>query len=92
MNVITLITTKGCEACFIMRNSIEQAVSIASKDIYFKEIDAQKLFKENKELYNKLNLKDFPTTIFKTNDIITRKVVGSKPYAVVLRWIDLDFK
>ena len=92
MNKILLITTKGCKGCSIMRESIEHALIATKKEITFKEIDSKDLFATNKELYNSLNLKDFPTTVFLKEENIVRKEIGSRPYIVVLRWIDIDFK
>ena len=93
MKEIMLITTKGCEGCSIMRTSIKKALVYTKKeDIVFKEYDVENLREENIILYNELKLRDFPTTVFKRNGIITRKEVGTRPYIVVLRWIDIDFK
>ena len=93
MKEIMLITTKGCEGCSIMRASINKALALTKKEgIYFHEIDVEKLREENIILYTNLKLRDFPTIVFKKDNIITRKEVGTKPYIVVLRWIDIDFK
>ena len=93
MKEILLITTKGCEGCSIMRASIKKALASTKKEgICFHEIDVERLREENRILYNELNLRDFPTVIFKRNGLITRKEVGTRPYIVVLRWIDIDFK
>ena len=88
MKEIILITTEGCEGCAIMRRAIKQALSITKvDDISFKEYD----FRED-TLFKKMELKDFPTVIFKSDGKILRKEVGTRPYIVVLRWIDIDFK
>ena len=87
---ILLITTEGCAGCSIMRNSIKQALSLTKKDdIVFEELDVKDIDKKRR---NDLRLKDFPTTIFVKDSIILRKEVGTRPYIVVLRWIDVDFK
>jgi hypothetical protein len=93
MKEILLITTKGCEGCSIMRASINKALALTKKEgIYFHEIDVEQLREENITLYNKLKLRDFPTTVFAKDNIFTRKEVGTRPYIVILRWIDIDFK
>lgn len=89
MNKIVLVTTKGCEGCSIMRNSIKQALNNTSKKIEFVIKDITELTKEEK---SKLKTSDFPTTIFYRNNRITRQEVGTRPYIVVVRWIDVDFK
>lgn len=89
MNKIVLVTTKGCEGCSIMCNSIKQALNNTSKKIEFVIKDITELTKEEK---SKLKTSDFPTTIFYRNNRITRQEVGTRPYIVVVRWIDVDFK
>ena len=89
MNKILLITTKGCEGCSIMHKSIKQALDCTSKTIEYVVKDITELTKEEK---SKLKTSDFPTTIFYKNNKITRKEVGTRPYIVVVCWIDVDFK
>lgn len=89
MDKIVLITTKGCEGCAIMRNSIKQALALTKKEVDFEEKDVEDIDKKQR---SKLILKDFPTTLFVRKGTIFRKEVGTRPYIVVLRWIDIDFK
>ena len=89
MNKILLITTKGCEGCSIMHKNIKQALDCTSKTIEYVVKDITELTKEEK---SKLKTSDFPTTVFYKNNKITRKEVGTRPYIVVVRWIDVDFK
>lgn len=89
MNKIVLITTKGCEGCSIMNNSIKQALNNTNKNIEYVIKDIEDLNKKEK---SKIKTSDFPTTIFYKNNRITRQEVGTRPYIIVLRWIDIDFK
>ena len=89
MNKIVLVTTKGCEGCNIMHKSIKQALDCTSKKIEYVVKDVTELTKEEK---SKLKTYDFPTTLIYKNDRITRREVGTRPYIVVVRWIDVDFK
>ena len=89
MNKIVLVTTKGCESCNIMHKSIKQALECTSKKIEYVTKDVMELTKEEK---SKLKTYDFPTTLFYKNNRITRREVGTRPYIVVVRWIDVDFK
>ena len=89
MNKIVLITTKGCEGCNIMHKSIKQALNCTSKKIEYVVKDVTELNKEEK---SKLKTYDFPTTLFYKNNRITRREVGTRPYIIVVRWIDIDFK
>ena len=89
MNKIVLITTKGCEGCSIMRYSINSALLYSSKEIEFEVKDVSEM--SGTEKY-RLRLTDFPTTLFYKDGNLVRKEVGTRPYIVVLRWIDIDFK
>ena len=89
MNKIVLVTTTGCEGCNIMHKSIKQALDCTSKKIEYVVKDVTELTKEEK---SKLKTYDFPTTLFYKNNRITRREVGTRPYIVVVRWIDVDFK
>ena len=89
MNKIVLITTRGCEGCSVMRYSINSAILYSSKEIEFESKDVSTLDIRER---NNLKLRDFPTTLFYKDDILVRKEVGTRPYIVVLRWIDIDFK
>lgn len=93
MNKIILVTTEGCEGCNIMRESIKQALTFTKKEgIEFEDFNRDGLLDKYPSIYAKVRFKDFPTTIFVKDNVITRKEVGTRPYIVVLRWIDIDFK
>ena len=89
MNKILLITTRGCEGCAAMRNSIKQALALTSKEVIFEERDISDLDKKDANNYR---LRDFPTTLFFKDSRLVRKETCSRPYIAVLRWIDVDFK
>ena len=89
MNKIVLITTRGCEGCSVMRYSINSAILYSSKEIEFESKDVSTLDIQER---NNLKLRDFPTTLFYKDGNLVRKEVGTRPYIVVLRWIDIDFK
>ena len=89
MNKIVLITTEGCEGCSIMRYSINSALLYSSKEIEFEVKDVSEI---NGAERHKLKLTDFPTTLFYIDGNLVRKEIGTRPYIIVLRWIDIDFK
>lgn len=89
MNKIVLITTRGCEGCSVMRYSINSAILYSSKEIEFEAKDISTLDIVER---NNLKLRDFPTTLFYKDGNLVRKEVGTRPYIVVLRWIDIDFE
>lgn len=89
MKEIILVTTEGCEGCTIMHSSIRQALTLTKKEgIHFKKYDISKIDDSLKHI----RFRDFPTVIFRRNNEITRVEVGTRPYIVILRWIDIDFK
>ena len=93
MKEILLITTKGCEGCNVMKHIIEQAlIATKVKGIKFRDVERKAFLREDRDFYNSLKLRDFPTIIFKKDGVLTRKEVGTRPLIVVLRWIDIDFK
>lgn len=88
-NSILILTTEGCEACYIAINNVKLAITQSSKEIEliikdYHDIDKQ-FIKFNK-------IKDFPTVIyFQGNDSVNQKT-GTYPVSVYLRWIDIWFK
>lgn len=72
-----------------MRYSINSAILYSSKEIEFEAKDVSTLDIVER---NNLKLRDFPTTFFYKDGNLVRKEVGTRPYIVVLRWIDIDFK
>ena len=72
-----------------MHKNIKQALENTSKKIEYIIKDISDLTKAEKA---KLKSSDFPTILFVKNNRIVRKEIGTKPYIVVLRWIDVDFK
>ena len=72
-----------------MRYSINSAILYSSKEIEFEAKDVSTLDIVER---NNLKLRDFPTTLFYKDGNLVRKEVGTRPYIVVLRWIDIDFK
>ena len=72
-----------------MRYSINSAILYSSEEIEFEAKDVSTLDIVER---NNLKLRDFPTTLFYKDGNLVRKEVGTRPYIVVLRWIDIDFK
>ena len=91
---IILITTKGCVGCRIQRENIEKAIINSKINIGFEVIDFDTLTKKEVIEYRnkRVFLKDFPTTVFINNDVITFHTVGSLPKIVNVRYIDLYLK
>ena len=91
---ILLITTKGCTGCRIQIENLKQAIINNKKDIHLVITDFEDLTKNQIKAYrnDRVFLKDFPTTVFKNNETITFKMVGSTPTIVLQRYIDLYMK
>lgn len=84
-----LITTKGCEACDIMKNNILEALVSTTKDISVEVKDREDVSKEE---LKRLKVTDFPTILFYNDDVLKYKYSGTRPKVVVLRWIDIYLK
>ena len=85
---ILLITTKGCEACKILNSLIQKAISEYDSNIEYSikdkdEIDI-KFLKEH-------HINDFPTTIFYQDNIIVFIFIGTKPIAMIKKYMLLHF-
>ena len=91
---ILLITTKGCTGCRTQKENLQAAIRDNSKNITLEVKDFGDMSKgeitkwRNKRVF----LKDFPTTVFINNDVITFHTVGSLPKIVNVRYIDLYLK
>ena len=86
-NKILIITTEGCEGCYIARKNVDFAIFQSSKEIT-KEVKDRD---EVKDLIKQNRIKDFPAVLYYVDDIIKHKAIGSYSTAVYLRWIDMYF-
>lgn len=85
---ILIITTKGCEACSILRDNVKQAISAHSLDI---ELETKDRSECDKKWLTTNRVHDFPAIFLIQNDIIRYKYIGSMPPIVILRWCDIYF-
>ena len=91
---IVSITTKVCTGRRIQKENLQAAIRDNSKNITLEIKDFGDMSKgeitkwRNKRVF----LKDFPTTVFINNDVITFHTVGSLPKIVNIRYIDLYLK
>ena len=89
MNKVVLITTNGCEACKIMSNNIAKAIDVSKKDICIQQLDTNNL---DRKYIRTFGISDCPTTLIFKDGQLKRKEVGTRPYIVIVRWFDIDFK
>lgn len=89
MNKILILTTEGCEGCYIAKQNVELALLRTSKDIKVEIKDWHKIKKDFITLHE---IKDFPTVLYLVNNKVVNKAIGSYPIAVYVRWIDMYFK
>lgn len=91
---ILLITTQGCTGCRIQKENLQAAIRDNRKDITLEVKDFADMSKEEVSQWRnkRVFLKDFPTTVFINNDVITFHTVGSLPKIVNVRYIDLYLK
>lgn len=92
MNILLLITTKGCLGCNIAKDIILSALEDTSKIIDFKIQDVGNI---DKSFITSNKIKDFPTLVFIESSFNKEKVLfkytGTMPKAVINRWIDVYF-
>ena len=92
MNILLLITTKGCLGCNIAKDIILSALDNTSKTIDFKMQDVGSI---DRKFIITNKIKDFPTLVFiksiNGNEEILFKYTGTMPKAVINRWIDVYF-
>ena len=89
MNKILIITTKGCEGCYIAKENITAALTQTSKTIEVEDKDWHDI---KRDFLHEHKIKDYPTVIYLVNGRIVHKSIGTYPIPVYLRWIDIYFK
>lgn len=72
-NVVYLITSKGCYACSIMKNIIEQVFKNKS-DIKFVVLDISEV---PDWIKNTISINDVPLTVFTVNKTVLYTITGS---------------
>jgi len=88
LNKIVLITTPGCEGCYIAQKNIEQAINRHSKKVSFERMTDKDF---GLKRLSDMKIRDFPAIIFFKGDKIVFKHVGTAPVIMFLRWIDVWF-
>ena len=89
MNKITLITSKGCYGCEVMKTSINTAIKETKVDVTVEVIDIEEA---SRKFIRTFGITDTPTVIFFKDDKYLFKKIGSVPAVVVLQWINVHFK
>lgn len=89
MNKILILTTEGCEGCYIAKQNVELAILRTSKDI---TVESKDWHNCPKNIIVKHKIKDFPAVLYYVDDKVVNKAIGSYPVAVYVRWIDMYFK
>lgn len=90
---LMLITLEGCQGCNIMFSNVVEAINKSRKPIEFKHIKlAKNTIKNNKDVLNKYDIRDYPAVLFFNKDNLKYKYIGTMPITVILRWIDIHFK
>lgn len=89
MKKILLITTDGCDACKIMDGVIKEALSNTRRKVDYEKVNF-KILPVN--YLKRFKFKDFPTIQYIVDDVVKFQTVGSYPYPVVNRYIDIYLK
>lgn len=89
MNKIYLATTKGCEACRIMKNILEK---VHDDNLYTFSIEVKDFTEIPSWIATDVPLNDFPTIIFIEDNVIKYHFTGTKSVKVLQKLIkDLNF-
>lgn len=80
LNTIIIITTEGCIGCQIMIDIVTNAINESNKDI---ELIVSSHEFISKEFLKNNNIKDFPSTVFVSNNEIKGILVGTVNSSVV---------
>lgn len=90
MNTIRIITTKGCDGCYIAKNLVNKAINSFSEiTIKVEYIDC--LNEDYRTFIKQYAIKDFPTIIFMKGDIVMSIHTGTMPVPQLLHEIKLWF-
>ena len=78
MNLIKVITTKGCVACSILQDTLSKTLKELNRsDINVEYIDCQDL--SHRQFINRYMITDFPTMVFIKDNEVLIKYTGTKP-------------
>lgn len=89
MNEIYLATTKGCEACHIMKKILER---VCKDNLYTFSIKVKDFTEIPSWIATDVPLNDFPTIIFIEDNVIKYHFIGTKSVTTLQKLIkDLNF-
>lgn len=88
VNKVFIITTKGCEACNVLNNIMSEVIKASKVSFEFVTKDVSEV---DKTWLKQNKVKDFPTTFLIQNDSIRHSFVGTLPFIVILRYINVLF-
>ena len=93
MLLIELYTLQDCEGCKVLKKNVEKLIEIHEKlNITLNEIDVTDKTKKYLKQLNNYKIYDFPAMLFIKDGMVVLSDYGSRPYAVLQRYIDLYFK
>lgn len=90
MKKITVITTEGCTGCKVQLDNVKKVLE-EYKDVALNVIPFESLTKKQINDYRdkRVSLRDFPTTIFTIDDVVTFRMTGSTAVTCIERYVDL---
>lgn len=89
MKKILLITIDGCDACKIMDGVIKEALTNTYVKVTYERVNYKHL---PVGYLKRFKFKDFPTVQYIIDDVVKFQTVGTYPYPVVNRYIDIYLK
>lgn len=85
---VLLITTKGCEACNIVKDLIQKALKIYGKEVEYEVKDKDEV---DKKFLSTYHVTDFPSTLLIENDMVVFNFSGTRPAIIIARFMSVHF-
>lgn len=83
-----MITTKGCEGCKIIDKLIKEALGLYKKEVTYVIKDKDEV---DKDFLKTWYVNDFPSTFLIENDEVIFNFSGTRPAAVISRYMNTHF-
>lgn len=80
MNKVLVVTTEGCQACYILNTLIGLAIQAYGKPI---ETESKDFKDVDKDMLKRYNIGDFPTAFLIKDDKVVYYFIGTRPVAVI---------
>ena len=90
---ILLFTIKNCDGCYVAKTLITNKLSVTNKEIKLVKYDISDIKNDSfaKFIHDKINIKDFPTTVFVDDHVILQVLRGTFSRKILNKIVDEYF-